>query len=221
MPLSPAIAQAYLLAAAGTTLAAQTALASPDRVCVHLGGGFHHAFPGHAEGFCYINDIAIAIRILQRRGIIARALVIDCDLHQGNGTAHIFAKDPDVFTISIHQENLYPQKVCSDIDVGLDDFTGDDEYLEALKRAYPPSLEKHNPALIIFVAGADPYEDDQIGSLQLTKPGLLARDEMVFGHAHRLGIPIIVVLAGGYARNIADTVDIHTQTCHAAMRHCH
>src|SRR5205814_3864905 len=145
---------AYLRSAGGTPLAARTALAEPSGLCVHIGGGFHHAFADHAEGFCYINDIAVAIRVMQHDKRIKRALVIDCDLHQGNGTASIFENDPDVFTISLHQEHNYPAKQRSDIDVGLEDFTGDKEYLDELKRVYPPALDQHKPELVIYVAGA-------------------------------------------------------------------
>jgi len=217
LPLTRPIVDAYILAAGGTIGAARHALAAGSgSVCAHLGGGFHHAFADHAEGFCYINDIAVAIRVMQREQRIERAMVVDLDLHQGNGTAHIFEHDESVFTISIHQENNYPIKQRSDIDVGLDDFTGDDQYLARLQEVFPSSAERHRPELLIYVAGADPYCEDQLGALRLTMEGLKKRDEHVLAHAVRLGIPTVVVLAGGYARKVNDTVDIHAQTVRLA-----
>ncbi|MBX7245124.1 MAG: histone deacetylase [Candidatus Sumerlaeaceae bacterium] len=216
LPLTDEIVRAYVTAAGGSILAARLALTTPDRICVHIGGGFHHAFADRAEGFCYLNDIAIAIRQMQREGHLRRAMVVDCDLHQGNGTAHIFQEDADVFTISLHQEHNYPLKQRSDIDVGLDDYTADADYLAALRRVFPEAAERHKPELIVYVAGADPYEQDQLGNLKLTFGGLEARDRQVLEDAARLRIPSIVVLAGGYAANTDDTVRIHTTTCKVA-----
>ncbi|MCX7717529.1 MAG: histone deacetylase [Candidatus Sumerlaeaceae bacterium] len=218
LPLSRPIVDAYILAAGGTIYAARLALtAGAGSVRAHIGGGFHHAFADHAEGFCYINDIAVAIRVMQREGRIKRAMVVDLDLHQGNGTAHIFEHDEAVFTISLHQENNYPIKQRSDIDIGLEDFTGDDEYLARLREVFPAAAEKHRPELLIYVAGADPYREDQLGALRLSLEGLHQRDQHVLGEAVRLGIPTVVVLAGGYARNVSDTVEIHTRTIRAAL----
>ena len=217
LPLTKQIVDAYILAAGGSILAGELAIKEDAKLTVHLGGGFHHAFADRAEGFCYINDIAVAIRVLQQRGLFQRAMVVDCDLHQGNGTAHIFQDDPTVFTISIHQENNYPLKQKSDIDIGLEDFATDSEYIDALKGAYLKALEKHSPEFLVYVAGADPYYDDQLGALRLTKAGLRERDELVLREAHQRQIPAIVVLAGGYARKIEDTVDIHVQTCRVAI----
>ncbi len=216
LPITADIVRSYVLAAGGTILAARTAFERPERMAVHIGGGFHHAFADHAEGFCYINDIAVAIRVLEREGRVARAMVVDLDLHQGNGTAHIFRDDPDVFTISLHQENNYPVKQRSTLDVGLPDGTGDREYLEALKAVFLPSLDRHQPDLLIYVAGADPYEDDELGELKLTMEGLRLRDEMILNTAAAHRVATAVVFAGGYARRRSDTVAIHAQTCRVA-----
>jgi len=178
--------------------------------------GFHHGFADHAEGFCYINDIAVGIRTMQKEGRIEKAAVLDCDLHQGNGTAHIFQDDASVFTYSIHQENNYPFKQKSDLDVGLLDFIGDDEYLAHLQKEVPHVLDSHKPQLVIYVAGADPYKNDQLGSLQLTLKGLQERDRLVFSECLKRGIPAVSVTAGGYARQVSDTVLIHYGACAAA-----
>jgi acetoin utilization deacetylase AcuC-like enzyme len=209
--------EAFLLAAGGTLLAGREALRTGG-VGFNIGGGFHHAFPGHGEGFCAIHDVAVAIRVLQREGVIARAMVVDVDVHHGNGTAAIFAGDPQVFTISIHQRDNYPQeKPPSSIDIHLDDFTRDAEYLEKFALAYVPSVGAFAPDVIFYVAGADPYFDDQLGGLSLTAEGLLARDELVFRTARKRGIPVMAALAGGYARNLPDTVMLHVNTARAAL----
>ncbi len=215
LPLTEEIVRAYVLAAGGTTLAARAALLGG--VGINLGGGFHHAFADQASGFCYINDIAVAIRVLQAEGRLKRAAVVDCDLHQGNGTAVIFQEDPAVFTFSIHQEHLYPIKERSDLDIGLEDGTGDEEYLRLLEGALRRVLEDHDPELVIYQAGADPYEDDQLGSLRLTLPGLERRDRLVLEGCARRGIAVAVTLGGGYARKVSDTVQIHHQTCRVAL----
>ena len=210
LPMSKEIRDFFLLATGGSILAAREALALG--AAVNINGGFHHAFPDHAEGFCYLNDPAIALRKLKSEGMLQRAAVIDCDLHQGNGTAAIFARDPDVFTFSIHQENLYPVKVPSDLDIGLADHTSDDEYLAKLQPAVAEVIEQANPELLCFVAGADPFEGDQLGNLRLTKNGLALRDRVVLSACKAKGIPVFVVLAGGYALNVEDVVDIHVST---------
>jgi len=215
MPLSAEIAHAHVVAAGGTTRAAREALSCA--VAVNVGGGFHHAFADLASGFCYINDLAVAIRVLQRDGRLRRAAVVDCDLHQGNGTAHLFRHDDDVFTFSIHQENLYPVKETSDLDIGLESGAGDEEFCgrlaEGLGRVWA-----HDPEIVLYQAGADPFEDDQLGSLKLTFAGLETRDRLVLAGAHGRGIPVVVTLGGGYARRLADTVRIHTQTCRIALQ---
>ncbi|TMQ67673.1 MAG: histone deacetylase [Candidatus Eisenbacteria bacterium] len=214
LPLTAEIVRAYALAAGGTTLAAREALTRG--VGINLGGGFHHAFADLASGFCYINDLAVAIRVLQRDGHIERAAVVDCDLHQGNGTAHLFRDDPRVFTFSIHQQNLYPIKERGDLDIGLDNETGDDEFnrrlAEGLERVWA-----HRPELLLYQAGADPYLDDQLGSLRLTFAGLEARDRQVLEGAAARKIPAVVTLGGGYARKVSDTVHIHVQTSRVAL----
>ena len=215
VPFSPALREASWLCAGGSILAARLAL---DRgVAVHLGGGFHHAFPDHGEGFCLINDVAIAIRVLQLARRVLRALVVDLDVHHGNGTAAIFQDDVDVFTFSMHQERNYPAwKPPSDLDLGLEDGTGDADYLAALERHLPEVLARHRPELVFYLAGADPYQFDQLGGLGLTLEGLRRRDEIVFGAAKAADAPVAVCLAGGYALRGEDTVQIHCNTVKAA-----
>jgi acetoin utilization deacetylase AcuC-like enzyme len=185
---------------------------------MHVGGGFHHAFADHGEGFCYVNDVAVGVARMLADGSVKRAAVIDCDLHQGNGTADIFGNDERVFTFSIHQEHLYPMKEESDWDIGLDDETGDGVYLEHMSRAVPKILEGHKPELVVYVAGADPYRYDQLGALRLTKRGLALRDRYVIEGCHKRGIPVVPVLAGGYALDTKDTVDIHVNTARECLR---
>jgi acetoin utilization deacetylase AcuC-like enzyme len=206
---------AFVLSAGGTTLAGRLAL--NDGVAFNIGGGFHHAFRGHGEGFCAINDIAVAIRRLQQDNVIERAMVVDCDVHQGNGTAALFAADPKVLTLSIHQFNNYPsQKPPSDIDIHLPDQTGDDDYMEQLRSRYVPAVEEFRPNFLLYVAGADPYYQDQLGGLSLTLSGLKARDRLVMDTAVRHSVPVAVTLAGGYAFRLQDTVTIHVNTIKAA-----
>ena len=242
VPYSPELVRAFWLAAGGSILAADHALR--DRVGFNIGGGFHHAFSDHGEGFCMINDVAVAIRRLQRDGKIRTAMTVDCDVHHGNGTAAIFAgtrtpSDPlpstsaalnpapagkmrhahagDVFTISLHQHNNYPAwKPHSSIDVDLPDGIGDDDYLAWLDNALSSGLRQFEPELICYVAGADPYREDQLGGLALTLQGLKRRDELVFRVAKARNIPVMVTYAGGYARRVEDTVTIHCNTVIAA-----
>ncbi|MEO0078762.1 MAG: histone deacetylase [candidate division WOR-3 bacterium] len=216
LPLTWEIIQGFFLFGAGTIAACRIAL--DDRVCMHIGGGFHHAFADHGEGFCYVNDIAIGIRKMQQERRIERAAVIDCDLHQGNGTARIFQDDERVFTFSIHQEHLYPIKEQSDLDIGLDDETGDEEYLRRLGEAVPGILDGHKPELVLYVAGADPYRYDQLGTLRLTKRGLAMRDRLVIEGCYQRGIPVVVVTAGGYALDTKDTGEIHYNTARECLR---
>lgn len=215
IPYSRRMVEAFWLAAGGTILAARLALESG--VGFNIGGGFHHAFPAHGEGFCAINDIATAIRRLQRDGAIRRAMVVDCDVHHGNGTAAIFATDPSVFTLSIHQHNNYPtEKPLSTMDIHLADGVGDAEYLQRLGNGFRAALTMFQPELIVYVAGADPFSGDQLGGLSLTFDGLKARDRLVIGTALTQKIPVAVVLAGGYAHNAEDTVTIHANTAAVA-----
>lgn len=216
VPWSRALVDASRLCAGGSILTGRLAL--DTGVAVHLGGGFHHAFPGHGEGFCAIHDVAVAIRALRRAGRMARAIVIDLDVHHGNGTAVIFADDPAVFAFSFHQEHNYPwPKPRGDLDVGLEDGTGDDAYLALLDEHLPRALDAHRPDLAFYLAGADPYRDDQLGGLGLTLEGLRARDDRVLGALAERGIPAAVCLAGGYARRQEDTVRIHAGTVRAAL----
>jgi acetoin utilization deacetylase AcuC-like enzyme len=243
LPYSRDLVDAFWLAAGGSILAARQCMA--DKVCLNIGGGFHHAYPDHGEGFCMIHDVAVAIRRLQKDGMIRTAMTVDCDVHHGNGTAAIFAGTKtesaplpsvpastggktgagkmrgthagDVFTISLHQHNNYPAyKPPSSIDVDLPDGVGDDDYLAWLDNALSSGLRQFEPDLICYIAGADPYKEDQLGGLSLTIEGLKKRDELVFRVARARDIPVMVTYAGGYARKVDDTVTIHSNTIIAA-----
>jgi acetoin utilization deacetylase AcuC-like enzyme len=257
VPFSDELVDAFWLNAGGSILAARRAMF--DGIAINLGGGFHHAFPDHGEGFCMINDIAIAIRVLQKEKRIRRAMVVDCDVHQGNGTAVIFARpmrtggppfgpglaeggavpslstptvtrdqfawmrespidnSTDTYTISLHQENNYPAwKPPSSIDVNFADGVKDQPYLDWLQRALDTAFAKFQPQLIAYVAGADPYREDQLGGLALTIDGLRRRDELVLRYVRARQIPVFVTLAGGYAQKLDDTIAIHCNTVRAA-----
>lgn len=215
LPLDEAVVEAFVRFTGGTIEACRRALRSG--VAVHVGGGFHHAFADHAEGFCYLNDIAVGIRVLQHEGAIGRAAVIDCDVHQGNGTARIFAGDDSVFTFSIHQQRLYPEKERGDLDVGLDDPIGDGLYLAALDAALGVLFALGRPDLVVYQAGADPYAGDRLGNLGLSLAGLAERDRRVLAACAAHGVPCAITLGGGYAVDTADTVAIHVGTCRAAL----
>ena len=216
VPLTEELQEAMALSCGGTLLTARRAL--EYGVAVHLGGGFHHAYAGHGEGFCLYNDIAVAARALGAEGVVESVAVVDLDVHHGNGTAAIFAEDPDVFTFSMHQQNNYPSlKPPSDLDIGLDDGTTDGEYLELLAGALPEVLERPRPELIVYLAGADPYEHDQLGGLSLTLEGLRRRDRIVLEAAVNRSIPIAVLMAGGYAHRLEHTVSIHVATVEEAV----
>lgn len=240
VPYSPELVDAFWLAAGGSILAAEHALGDSPAVCFNIGGGFHHAYPDHGEGFCLIHDVAVAIRKMQQLGKIKRAMTVDCDVHHGNGTAAIFppkrsstnklpsaqpvsrigegsvsmaTAEDDVFTISLHQQNNYPAvKPPSSIDVNLPDGVGDQEYLLWLDNALSSGLRNFTPDLLCYIAGADPYREDQLGGLALTIDGLKHRDLLVFKVCKARNIPVMVTYAGGYARNVQDTVTIHTNT---------
>ncbi len=238
LPYSKALAQASFVGAGGTIRACREALGFPAagrspagnaqragkssgekkwNVAYHIGGGFHHAYPDHGEGFCVFNDIGIGIRNMQQEGLIKKAMVIDCDVHQGNGTAVIFQNDTEVFTFSIHQEDNYPMpKEKSDLDIPLWGGDGDEPFLNALRAHVPQILNDHKPELLIYVAGADPYVGDLLGQLNITMRGLEERDRIVLGAAARLKIPTAIVLAGGYAEDPQDLIDIHVQTARVA-----
>jgi acetoin utilization deacetylase AcuC-like enzyme len=209
MPVSRGIIDAQILCCGGSARAAQLAL--EHGACYHIGGGFHHAFRDHAEGFCYLNDVVYAAAFMRERGV-ERVAVIDCDLHQGNGTARFFQGEDRVFTFSMHQERLYPKKERSDLDIGLDIGVTDEEYITKLRGALDVIFNDFKPALVIYLAGADPYMFDQLGSLRLTIEGLQRRDELVCTESLSRQIPVAVVLGGGYAEDVADTVEIHSNT---------
>jgi len=224
IPYSKELIDAVWLAAGGSIEAAHRALAlaaaantNSPAVAINIGGGFHHAFPDHGEGFCVIHDVAVAIRRLQHDRAIRTAMVIDTDVHHGNGTAAIFARDPSVFTFSIHQESNYPQhKPPSTLDANLPDGIGDEDYLSILDTHLTRAFREFHPDLIFYVAGADPYCEDQLGGLSLSMEGLRRRDALVFQHARHNRVPVAVTLAGGYARHVSDTVQIHVNTIVAA-----
>jgi len=215
IPYSPELVRAVWLAAGGSIRAGSLAL--EDGTAVNVGGGFHHAYPDHGEGFCVLNDFAVGIRRLQKDKAIERAMTVDCDVHHGNGTAAIFAGDSSVYTLSIHQVNNYPYpKPPSTLDINLRDGVEDAEYLDELEKGLDQALSNFQPDLIYYVAGADPYRDDQLGGLKLSIKGLERRDRLVFGKAQAKNLPVAVTLAGGYARHVEDTIEIHTNTIRVA-----
>lgn len=216
-PWSPEMIERSRRSSGATIMAARTALdeaaARGWGIAVNLAGGTHHACPDHGEGFCVFNDAAVAIRVLQREGRIQRAVVIDCDVHQGNGTAAAFRSDPSVFTFSIHGSKNFPfRKERSSLDVELPDCAGDDVFLAALELHVPQILHDFRPELAVYLAGADPWREDRFGRLGMSKEGLLERDRLVLGACRDAGIPVAVAMAGGYARDTEDTVDIHLRT---------
>lgn len=216
LPYSRALVKASRICVGGTILTAK--LAFENGLCVHLGGGFHHAFADHGEGFCVLNDVACAAKFCRLRKNADRILIVDCDLHQGNGNADIFREERDVFTFSIHQQNNYPLfKPPSDLDIGLEDGAGDEEYLGALKKNLPKVFQVFQPQLIFYIAGADPYFRDQLGGLSLTLEGLSKRDELVFALAKQSAAALAVVFGGGYAVDIEETVNIHYNTVKKAL----
>lgn len=200
----------------GATISAAIVATKEKSISVNLAGGTHHAFADRGEGYCVFNDVAVAARVLQTEHDVGKILVIDCDVHQGNGTAEIFANDNSVTTFSIHGKRNYPlRKTTSDIDIALDTNTSDDEYLEHLERTVAKLLQD-SPEFVFYVAGADPYENDRLGRLALTKNGLRSRDELVMMRCREQGIPIAISMAGGYAEDVDDIVDIHTNTIRVA-----
>jgi acetoin utilization deacetylase AcuC-like enzyme len=216
-PWSPQMVERSRRSVGATVAAARDALVRGWSA--NLAGGTHHAFRDRGEGFCVFNDAAIAARVLQAEAGIARVAVIDCDVHQGNGTASILRGDDSVFTFSIHGARNFPfAKEASDLDIELADGTGDDEYLRALERGLDETLERSRPRLAIYLAGADPHEGDRLGRLRLTREGLLRRDELVLGRLAARGIPVAIAMAGGYGRDLEDTVAIHAATVLAAKR---
>jgi acetoin utilization deacetylase AcuC-like enzyme len=214
-PWSPALVERSYRAVGGTVAAARHALA--HGLAMNLAGGTHHAFPDHGEGFCVFNDVAVAIRLLQREGFIRRAAVVDLDVHQGNGTHAVFAGDPDVYTFSMHGGKNYPfHKIAGTLDVELADGTGDDAYLASLIELLPRVLAQSSPDLVVYIAGADPHEGDRLGRLALTFDGLARRDAFVLDSCREVGIPVAITIGGGYGRRIEDTVAVHARTVRIA-----
>ena len=215
LPWSPELVERARRSAGATIEACFAALI--DRVAVHLGGGTHHAFSDQGQGYCLLNDSVIAARTLQAETHIKHVLILDGDVHQGNGTAAILQKDATVFTFSIHGKNNFPyRKEKSDLDIALPDGTDDQVYLDSLQKGIKASLKKANAEVVIYLAGADPYRHDRFGRLDLSKDGLADRDQMVLQYCHEAGLPVAITIAGGYAPNIEDTVDIHFQTVRIA-----
>lgn len=213
LPWSQSLVRRSFHAISGTINAARAALESG--IASNLAGGTHHAFPDRGEGFCVLNDVAVAIRVLQREKLAERFLIVDCDVHQGNGTAFIFRDSPEVFTFSMHGAKNYPLfKENSSLDIELPDGTGDDEYLETLSEALPRIL-MHQPDMIFYLGGADPFEKDKLGRLKLTQAGLKERDRYVLQFARDHQTPIVTTMSGGYALDINDTVEIHANTIRA------
>jgi acetoin utilization deacetylase AcuC-like enzyme len=214
-PWSPQMVERSRRSAGATIEACRAALTG--EVGVNLAGGTHHAFPDYGAGYCIFNDSAVAARAMQAEGRVRRVVILDCDVHQGDGTAAILRDDPAIFTFSIHGAKNFPfRKQQSDLDIGLPDGTGDDPYLDALESGVRCAIELARADLALYLAGADPYFDDRLGRLALTKGGLAERDRVVFHYVRAAGLPLAISMAGGYARRIEDTVDIHFQTVSAA-----
>ncbi len=216
LPWSESLVRRSFHAISGTINAARNALTSG--VSSNLAGGTHHAFPDRGEGFCVLNDVAVAIRVLQREKLAERFLIVDCDVHQGNGTAFIFQDSPEVFTFSMHGAKNYPLfREVSTLDIELPDKTADTEFLETLEQALP-RIGLHDPDIIFYLGGADPFENDKLGRLALTIDGLRKRDEMVLEFAKSKDVPIVTTMSGGYALDINDTVEIHANTIRAVKK---
>jgi acetoin utilization deacetylase AcuC-like enzyme len=215
LPWSEALVRRSQASVQGTLTAARIAIR--ERVAFNLAGGTHHAFPDRGEGYCVLNDIAVAVRCLQRDGWMQRMAIIDCDVHQGNGTAAIFTHDPDVYTFSLHGAKNYPLvKVPGSLDIGVPDGTGDEEYIRTLEPVVARILAEFRPGLVFYLAGVDPHERDRLGRLRLTHEGLRRRDEVVFQACSGAGVPVAVTLGGGYGQDIQDTVEAHCNTVRAA-----
>ena len=217
-PWSPDLVERSFRAVGGTCEAVAHAL-DAGGVAINLAGGTHHAFPSHGEGFCVFNDVAVALRHALSTRRIARAAIIDLDVHQGNGTHAIFADDPRVYTFSMHGRRNYPfHRVAGSLDIELDDHTSDDEYLGILATALPDVLARSSPDLVVYLAGADPHEGDRLGRLALTLDGLARRDHLVVHAAREVGIPVAITIAGGYGRDVEQTVEAHCRTVRVAAR---
>lgn len=216
-PWSPGLVERSRRSVGATIAACRVAVEAG--IAANLAGGTHHAHAGRGEGYCVFNDVAVAARVMQAGGRVKRALVIDLDVHQGNGTAAIFSGDESIFTFSIHGQKNFPfHKENSSLDIALPDGAGDEAYLPALRQGLEESLERAGAQLAIYLAGADPFQGDRLGRLALTKAGLAARDRLVFELCRRISLPVAVTMSGGYAKNVNDTVDIHFNTLHAALK---
>jgi acetoin utilization deacetylase AcuC-like enzyme len=219
-PWSPHLVERSKRSVGGTIAACRAAV--EEGTSANLGGGTHHAYPDHGEGYCVFNDVAIAARTMQVERRAHRIVILDCDVHQGNGTAAIFASDPTVFTFSIHGEKNFPfHKEHSDMDIALPDGSGDEIYLEALQHGVQSAIDLANAGLAVYIAGADPFAGDRLGRLALTKGGLEERDRQVLDACQRAGLPVAIVLGGGYARKVEDIIDIHLQTIRQAVERAH
>jgi acetoin utilization deacetylase AcuC-like enzyme len=218
-PWSPQMVERSRRSVGATIAAARHVLVQHARVAANLAGGTHHAFAGHGAGYCVFNDVAVAARVLQRDALIARATVVDCDVHQGDGTAAIFEHDESVFTMSLHGATNFPfRKARSNLDLVFADGTADDEYLSALAQHLPLVLDDSAPDIVFYLAGADPYDGDRLGKLSLTLAGLQQRDRYVFEACHARSIPVAVVMAGGYCPDVEAIVTIHVNTIKEAVR---
>jgi acetoin utilization deacetylase AcuC-like enzyme len=211
LPWSPDLVERARRSVGASLAACRSAL--NEGCAANLGGGTHHAYPDHGEGYCVFNDVAVAARAMQAEGRLARVVILDCDVHQGNGTAAIFAGDPSVFTFSIHGQKNFPyHKEAGDLDIALPDGCGDDDYLNALRPGLEEALDRAQAELAIYIAGADPYQGDTLGRLALSKGGLAERDRLVLRHCRQAGLPVAIVMGGGYSRQVEDTVEIHLRT---------
>ena len=216
-PWSPELIERSRRSVGGTIAACRAAL--HQGIAVNLAGGTHHAHSNFSSDFCLLNDCAIAVRVLQAEGLAHRVIILDCDVHQGDGTAAIFSSDPSVFTFSIHGAGNFPfHKKASDLDLAVEDGTSDQEYLQALEEGLAQTFTRFKADLAIYLAGADPYFDDRLGRLALSKEGLTRRDQLVFRYCQDAGLPVAIVMASGYAREVADTVDIHLNTVGLAAK---
>lgn len=214
-PWSPGLVERSRRSVGATIAVCRAAL--EEGIAASLAGGTHHAYPDHGEGYCVFNDVAVAVRTMQQEQRISRALVIDLDVHQGNGTAAIFSDDPSIFTFSVHGQKNFPfHKEVSDLDIALPDNSGDDIYLDAVRVGLRQALSSISADLAIYLAGADPFADDRFGRMAVSKTGLAQRDQLVFEGCLQLGLPVALVMSGGYARNVEDIVDIHTETIRQA-----
>lgn len=214
-PWSPDLVERSRRSVGSTIAACRSAL--KDGIAVSLAGGTHHAYPDHGQGFCVFNDVAVAVKVVQREKRAHRILIVDCDVHQGNGTAAIFKGEPRVFALSIHGAKNFPfHKEHSDLDIPLPDGTEDEGYLEALEKGLADAMKSSSADLVIYLAGADPHQRDRLGRLSLTKDGLARRDRLVLGRCRQEGLPVAVVMSGGYGKDVHDTIDIHVQTVRSA-----